>query len=204
MEKILLNQNRYPTKAIIPVRGIVESMSRLRKELDDDLVNEVVYKLLLNTVKIVQTVNIEPIILTSDKLLHTKNGNGLRTIIDDGASLNKAVSDGIKEINEESLLFIMPDLPGLTVDILKKFLVVQSIHNNVIAPTHDRGTAIANLPSQILKNNVFGKNSADRFIDICNKEKIGISVFETKNISHDLDTMEDWIQWEKYIRTFLL
>lgn len=204
MKKVVLNQVDRPSKAIIPVRGIVESMSRLRKELDGELVNEVVRKLLLNIIKLVQEVNIEPIILTSDLSLPEKGGFNLKTIIDDGSSLNKAVKDGLEAIDEDFVLFIMPDLPGLTIEILKKFLSVQSIHKYVIAPTHDKGTAMACLPSHIFKKNHFGKNSANLFIEACNTEKIKISVFETKNILHDLDTIEDWKLWEQYImKTFL-
>ena len=199
-----MNKNPYPSKAIIPVRGIVESMSRLRKEIDDDLVNEVVYKLLFNTARVVQELKIEPIILTSDPSLHEKKGFGFRTIIDDGSSLNNAVSRSLDEIDEDLILFIMPDLPGLTTEILKKFLAVQLIHKYVIAPTHDRGTAIACLPTHIFRKNLFGKNSADLFIEECNKDKIGVSVFETEDISQDLDTLEDWKLWEAFIQTTFL
>lgn len=199
-----MNQVNHLSKAIIPVRGIVESMSRLRQELDGELVNEVVHKLLLNTVKLVQELNIEPIILTSDPTLKERVGFNLKTIIDDGSSLNKAVKLGLDEIEDDLVLFIMPDLPGLTIEILKKFLAVQSIHKYVIAPTHDQGTALACLPSHILKNHLLGKESARLFIDACNEEKIKISVFETENIYHDLDTIEDWKHWESYIlKTFL-
>jgi len=199
-----LNKKPYPSKAIIPVRGIVESMSRLRKEIDEDLVNEVVYKLLLNTARVVQELNIEPIILTSDPSLHEKKGFELKTIIDDGSSLNNAVSRSLDEIDDDLILFIMPDLPGLTTEILKKFLAVQSIHKYVIAPTHDRGTAIACLPPHIFRKKLFGKNSADLFIEECNKGKIRISVFETEDISQDLDTLEDWKLWETFIQTTFL
>ncbi|MCE7734230.1 MAG: hypothetical protein GPJ54_05070 [Candidatus Heimdallarchaeota archaeon] len=179
-------------------------MSRLRKELDGELVNEVVHKLLLNTVKLVQELNIEPIILTSDKSLADKTGLDIKIIIDDGSSLNKAVDESLDVIDEDLVLFIMPDLPGLTIEILNKFLAVQSIHQYVIAPTHDKGTAMACLPSYIFKKNLFGRNSANLLIEACNVEKIQISVFETKNILHDLDTIEDWKLWEQYIlKTFL-
>ncbi|MHA2031338.1 MAG: hypothetical protein ACW99A_20885 [Candidatus Kariarchaeaceae archaeon] len=202
--KVVLSNSDILKTAIIPVRGINEAMSRLRNDLDNEMVDKIVSKLLVNTIKLVQQLDLQPIVLTSDPILSDMIDVDVQIILDDGTSLNAAVSNALGKLRDEQILFIMPDLPGLTSKILSKFLALQSIHNNVIAPTHDRGTAMACLPKEILTKNFFGKESADRFINECNKLQIPISIYETEPISQDLDTIEDWELWEDYFSKYYL
>ena len=194
-----LNQDKAILTAIVPVRSKTTAMSRLRKDLGDKLVNDVVFNLLMNTIDILNNLNIEVIVLTSDDTLSKNGSSKFKIILDEGTSLNKAVNDCLDQIESENILFVMPDLPGFNIDIMSKFLSVQSLHENVIVPTHDRGTAIAYLPKFMFTKNLFGKSSADRFIELSNELKIALAVFENDGVSRDLDTLDDWNLWKSHI-----
>lgn len=188
--------------AIVPVRSKTTAMSRLRQDLDDHLVNDIVYILLMNTIEILLDLNIQVVVLTSDDTLAKNGSSKFKVILDQGTSLNKAVNDCLNQIEEENILFVMPDLPGLTKEIMQKFLSVQALHMNVIVPTHDRGTAIAYLPKFMFTKNLFGKSSADHFITLSNETKTALAVYESEGVSRDLDTIEDWKSWESHIIEF--
>ncbi|OLS20586.1 MAG: 2-phospho-L-lactate guanylyltransferase [Candidatus Heimdallarchaeota archaeon LC_2] len=185
--------------AIVPLRSKTTAMSRLREDLGNKLVNDIVYNLMMNTIDILIGLNIEVIVLTSDETLYKNGSTRFKIIIDKGISLNKAVSDCLDQIEDDKILFVMPDLPGLTRKIMLKFLSVKELELNVIVPTHDRGTAIAYLPKFMFSKKLFGKSSADRFIGLSNKLKIALAVFEKEEISRDLDTLEDWYFWKSHI-----
>lgn len=190
--------------AIVPVRSKTTAMSRLREDLKDELVNDVVYNLLMNTIEIIHELDIDVVILTSDETLYKNGFQKFKIILDKGTSLNKAVMDCLNKIENENILFVMPDLPGLTLEIMKKFLSIQAIHGNVLAPTHDRGTAIAHLPKFMFSKNLFGKSSADNFIELSNDMKIPLAMFENEEILRDLDTLEDWELWKSHILKIFL
>ena len=191
-----------PRNAIVPVRGIITAMSKLRSSLDFDLVSKIVECLLVNTIHILRENGLKPIILTADNALIQKlNSKNISTISDSGNSLNQAIAKAVTGLKDDRIILIMPDLPGLNVDSLGKILHLSEIHPNIISPTSDNGTAIAVLPKLLLQGKLFGKNSAIKLQNLAEKSGIPIAVIEMESCKRDMDTIEDWLYWKSKIET---
>ncbi len=180
---------------IIPFRGYKLSKQRLRESIDDQRVNDVIYKVFLHTKKIVDQINtLRSFILTADEDIEKDNSN---TIIDDGNSLNHAIENAVNTIDSDIFFLIMADLPGLNDGTLNKILTVHQIHRYVIAPTDDGGTALAILPRILFREKLFGKNSASKIIERADSMNIPVAIINIKELNKDLDDLEDWNYWKR-------
>ncbi len=181
---------------LIPIRGVHSAMSRLRKDLDDSLVNNLVEELLSRALRAVPRKEYEIIILTSDgELAARMKSNGYRVVLDDGQSLNKAVAGAVKSLISEHVALLMPDLPQIKEDTFEKIGRVSSLFSQVLVPTFDNGTAFAILERRFWEQDALGESSYSKFVELLDKEHSAFATHIIQEIQRDMDTMEDYEFW---------
>lgn len=174
-------------------------MQRLRKDVDGIIVDQIVKYLLFQTLDQVSNSNSSILILSSDNTIDL-NSYDVSILYDKGNSLNRAIIKGIQNQDCDSFMLVMPDLPGITSQLLEKVLHLNKIFPYVIVPTHDMGTAIAILPKEVYELEVLGPDSAQRIIEYCDSKGLELGILETELSSHDLDTLEDLKYWFESLR----
>jgi len=184
------------TAVIIPIRGIKKSMTRLRHKLEEDVVNDLVKQLLVNTIESLSNVSYPIYVLTSEKeLKHELSNFEVNFSFDNGSGLNEAVSQMVKAHYYERYMLIMPDLPGISENEVEKLLKIQDISPYVIVPTQDHGTACALLPQSVFPKQFFGKKSALKIIEYCDHNQIPLFKLANTKLLIDVDTIEDYDYW---------
>ncbi len=178
---------------LIPIRGVHSAMSRLRKDLDDSLVNNLVEELLSRALRAVPRKDYDIIILTSDgELAARMKRNGYRVILDDGQSLNKAVAGAVKSLISKHVALLMPDLPQIREETFEKIGRVSSLFSQVLVPTFDNGTAFAILERRFWEQDALGESSYTKFVELLDKEHSAFATHIIQEIQRDMDTMEDY------------
>ena len=180
---------------IIPTRGL-NSMQRLRKDVNPKMVDLIIDTLLTQTLEVTTKTDLDILVLTSDRILDLSKFD-VTVFYDDGKSLNEAIVNGLKTLDYTNYLLIMPDLPGMDEPLIEKIIFMNSVFPYIIVPTHDMGTAIAVLPKFVFEQKLFGPNSASRIIEYCDQNNLPLCVLETQGTNHDLDTVEDLKLWSK-------
>ena len=181
---------------IIPVRGLKLSKQTLRAIYPSEAVSVVVENLLLDIISYVLQCNLEPVILTADdKLMKNLGARNIQSLRDKGQSLNLAIKSALNQMDHKRVMLIMADLPGFSLNVLKKILYLSQIFEYLIVPASDGGTAVAILPSELMKEGLFGKNSSTKIIQIASERSIPLAIFYTEDLSRDLDDQSDWEYW---------
>lgn len=196
----MLVKDDLPGTIIIPVRGIRAAMNRLRKHLDDLIVDRVVQTLLINTLTVVKNWDWNPMVLTADEnLIHYLNSLEIQTVKDDGTSLNQAITNAVSKVDEVRFALIMPDLPGIESRHLQKITSLSRLYSHIICPTHDNGTAFAILPKEALQASLLGKYSSEKLYKYCNEHSVRVAMLEIHEMMRDLDTLDDYEYWEPFL-----
>lgn len=188
----------YNFQVLVPFRGSPDSKSRLREQLNTPLINETIYNLFTNTLEILAKFDLDIIVLTTNKeiknkLLYPK----VRILYDPGNSINSAILSAISKLDSTKFMLVMPDLPGLNTKSIGKALKLYEIHQNIIAPTGDGGTALAILDEEVYEQGFFGENSSKRIREFYDERSLPISTIYIQELQTDLDTKEDWLYWEE-------
>ncbi|MHA2090131.1 MAG: hypothetical protein ACW98K_04665 [Candidatus Kariarchaeaceae archaeon] len=196
----MLIEDNLPSRIIIPVRGIRTAMNRLRKHLEDPIVDHIVQALLINTLTVVKNWNWKPIVLTADEnLIHHLKSLEIQTVKDDGTSLNQAITNAVMKVDEARFALIMPDLPGIESRHLQKITHLSRLYSHIICPTQDNGTAFAILPKEAFQASLFGKNSSKKLYKFCNEQRVRVAVLEIHKMLRDLDTLDDYEYWKPFL-----
>lgn len=181
---------------IIPVRGLELSKQTLRSIYPTEEVSMVVENLLLDIVSLVQQCSLDPVVLTADaNLMKDLDVRSIQSIWDKGESLNRAIKDALDQIKHKRVMLVMADLPGFSLSVLKKILYISQIFEYLIVPASDGGTAVAILPSELMKEGLFGKDSSLKIVNLAAERSIPLSIFYTEDLSRDLDDQSDWEYW---------
>ena len=179
---------------LVPIRGLNTSMSRLRHEIREEVLNNLIFDLLTRTLDILRIHSIPFIIVTADMSI-TPEEFDCRVIYDHGNDLNEALVQAIDDLDNSMIGLVMPDLPGFKTTTLDKIKAVYNLHGSLVASTSDSGTAIAVLKREYYKQKFFGPKSADRIISFAQSRNEAISKLEIQEIRRDLDTIEDYRFW---------
>ncbi|MHA2504633.1 MAG: hypothetical protein ACXAE3_17400, partial [Candidatus Kariarchaeaceae archaeon] len=171
---------------LIPVRGLKTAMTRIRQHVEDEQVDHITLKLLNNTVQCLREASLPFVILTADKAI-TKELYQSDVIYDSGEDLNNAMEHAISRIDGDYFGIIMPDLPGLTLRNLRRFLSIYQIHGSVVIPTEDEGTAMAILKRSYFAESFFGPRSSSKIIEYANQQSDGVAKLIVEELKRDLD-----------------
>lgn len=178
---------------LIPIRGIRSSMTRLRRDLDDDTVDALVRKLLMQSLDAIPISDFEIIVLTSDTELARFLPHN--TMLDAGSSLNYAVKVAVESINSKRVALLMPDLPGNSSKVFNKIICVHHLFDQYIVPTCDDGVAFAILNRDIWGEGLLGKDSYRHILEYCDQLGKQVASHIIHEINRDLDTIDDYNYW---------
>ena len=141
---------------IIPYRGTVNDKSRLRSNLKDTSVEDLLYHMTQNLVdeisKIESSFNLY--ILTKKEEL---DFSGCFSVLQDkGEELNESLKEAFKEVQEDIIIIIMADLPLIKSEDLQFILNKYTNEKNImLGPTPDNGTSIIACRTVPYKSNGF-------------------------------------------------
>jgi 2-phospho-L-lactate guanylyltransferase len=192
--------------AIIPLKVISTSKSRLRKANINSEYNEVVNalseKLFYTTLSAIffsEQVS-EIIIATSDpRIIDILTHLGISSYLDQWTDLNQIVNDGISILRSfgcEMVLILMADLPYLSEHSIDPLLSLDLLkdHNNCLAILRslDRGTTgLVQKPMGITPSFLNYVDSAEKHQSYANSHNVPSMIVDTNEFSFDIDTADD-------------
>ncbi len=196
--------------AIIPVKPLRRSKSRLSEVLSEDERTQLNAQMLENTLKVLRSVTqIKEILIISrdTSVLALARSYGAKTLQEDGgAGLNLALKRAVlvaKAYSAQSILILPMDIPFLSKeDVLS---LIQPFHISpgvVIAPDrHKNGTnAILVSPPELIDFS-YGPGSFERHIWQAQAKGAAIEVVQIESTGFDLDDPTDLALYKK-IQTY--
>ncbi len=180
---------------IIPYRGTVTDKSRLRSNLDEIILERLLKEVTQNVIhEVLKIRGIDKVYVLTQKSELEFEGN-FEILKDKGKELNDSISLALEEIEEETIVIVMADLPLITAnhieDIINKY---KKTLKAILAPTADKGTSIICFRRKEKFPKVFGRNSSLRFKEFFERNSIGITVNKYNKAYRDIDTFKDLIE----------
>lgn len=192
--------------AIIPLKVISKSKSRLRRECSSAEFNELVNTLseqlfytVLSAVFFSKRVS-DLLIATSDpKISKVLSHLGINSYLDRWSDLNLIVKDGISLLRGsgcDAVLVLMADLPHISEQSIDSLLDLDVLvdHANclVVLRSLDRGTTgLIQKPLGITPSFLNYANSAEKHLDYAFTHNIPRAIVDTEEFSFDIDTAID-------------
>jgi 2-phospho-L-lactate guanylyltransferase len=186
--------------AIVPVKPLQRSKSRLGKILTREQRVALSQGLLIHTLEILtQTPGIDRILVVSrdSKALTLARQHGARTVLEqESPSLNRALSRATilaRGYNVSSVLILPADLPLLTVQDLSTFLEAGRTPPVVVIAPDRRGggtNALLCSPPGIIEY-AFGQHSFARHVERAREAEAKIELCSLPTLAFDLDVPED-------------
>jgi len=195
--------------AIIPLKVISKSKSRLRKahstseynKLVDNL-SEILFYTVLSAVFFSKKVS-DLLIATSDpKISEVLSNLGINSYLDRWTDLNLIIGDGISILRGfgcDMVLILMADLPRIYNQSIDTLLDAPLLADNsnclVILRSLDRGTTgLIQKPLGITHSFLNYPNSAEKHLDYAMVHNIPNTTIETMEFSFDVDTIADLLE----------
>ncbi len=177
---------------LIPYRGTNKGKGRLRKDIDDSIVDNILFKMTQHIIEESSKVDYQNNIYLLTRSQNTEFKGSYNSLIDEGDDLNDAVGLASKKLEEDIVLVVMADLPLISKDEIEKTIyLLQETNQVIIAPSQDNGTSLLGFVKGSLTEFVFGKNSSYRFQEIFETNKIPYYKFNYKKSFKDIDTFKD-------------
>lgn len=204
--------------AILPVKSLSTSKSRLAPVLSPSERADLIRRLYLQTLHTVQSVaGISAVLVVSQDeevlgLARTHGAHPLRERTEEQreplAQLNHALGQGIawaRAQGAEEVLILPVDLPRLRPQNITELLAqMPGEPGIVLAPSWDGGTGALLLKPPDVIPPAFGPESAMRHVDLAHAARLTIRIFRNAALSLDLDTPADWRKWECARRCILV
>ena len=183
---------------LIPFRGTKSDKSRLRKDIDDVLVEKLLQKMLQYVISEVSQLKQEKKIYLLTKTESIEFQGNFEIIEDRGENLNDSLVKAFKSIQEEIIIIVMADLPLLkTEDVERVIIEVKQNHKIILAPTFDNGTSILGFYKDMLFPLLFGDNSAKKFQKMFLEKDIENKLLTYSDRYKDIDTFKDLIELKR-------
>jgi len=187
------------TLALIPVKKLAESKSRLLSRLPDDTRQALTLAMLEDLIEaLTQTRGIDRIAVTTPDetvALHAKAA-GAEILMRAEPGLNAALEDGRERLvpnRDDDLLFVLGDVAGALASDFEKLLAcpIDDAPQVCLAPSSDGGTsALLHKPAGVIPC-CFGRDSATRHRDAAQAAGIAYHELELPSLVIDLDQPED-------------
>ncbi len=177
---------------IIPFRGTQKDKSRLRENMDDQLVNELLKEMFIHVLNEVVKIKFDKtvyILTTKKQLNFCKYKHEI--INDTGDNLNKSLIEAIRQVKEEIIVILMADLPLVTKKEILATIQNLQHYDVVIAPSNDKGTSILAFKRSIDFPFLFGKNSSLNFMKYFKKTGHKVKMLKYSQRFRDIDTFKD-------------
>ncbi|MCE7743050.1 MAG: NTP transferase domain-containing protein [Candidatus Heimdallarchaeota archaeon] len=180
---------------IIPYRGTVSDKSRLRSDLNLTILEQLLSNITQNVIyEALKVKGIDKVYVLTQKSELEFYGN-FEILIDRVGDLNGSILTALREIDEETIVITMADLPLITSthieNILENHIKTSDV---VLAPTEDKGTSLVCFSKTHSFPGLFGKNSSLRFKEFFENNSIGIALLTYNEAYRDIDTFKDLIK----------
>jgi len=177
---------------LIPYRGTNKGKGRLRKDIDDSTVDNILFKMTQHIIEESSKIDCQNNIYLLTRNQNTEFKGSYNSLVDEGDDLNDAVGLASKKLEEDIVLVIMADLPLISKDEIEKTIyLIQETNQAIIAPSQDNGTSLLGFVRGSLTEFVFGKNSSYKFQEIFKTNKIPYHKLNYKKSFKDIDTFKD-------------
>ena len=182
---------------LIPFRGTKKDKSRLRKDFEESLVENLLHDMMqhvLNEVSLLEE-RYTIYILTKNEDV---NFEGQYLILRDiGKDLNDSVEQAFTSIEEDYIIITMADLPLLKTEDMRKVIeTIKTGINVVLAPTSDNGTSILGFNKSVSFPLLFGIDSALKFENMFKDQNIKYEILPHSIGYRDIDTFKDLMELE--------
>jgi len=187
------------TLALIPVKKLAESKSRLLSRLPDDTRQALTLAMLEDLIEaLTQTRGIDRIAVTTpdETVALRAKAAGAEILMRPEPGLNAALEDGRERLvprGDDDLLFVLGDVAGALASDFEKLLAspMDESPQVCLAPSADGGTsALLHKPAGVIPC-CFGRNSAARHRDAARAAGIAYHELELPSLVIDLDQPED-------------
>jgi 2-phospho-L-lactate guanylyltransferase len=197
------------TTALIPVKRLEESKSRLLPQLPDAQRQALTLAMLEDLIEsLSQTSGVDRIAVTTpDPLVAERaSGAGAEILMREEPGLNSALEDGRQRLQErdpaedDGFLIVLGDVAGALPEDFSKLLEVAARSESPgvwLAPSSDGGTsALLQRPATAIPC-CFGRNSAQRHREAADAANIPFFEIELASLTIDLDHPEDLVAFLK-------
>ncbi|MHA1203182.1 MAG: NTP transferase domain-containing protein [Candidatus Heimdallarchaeaceae archaeon] len=184
------------TKAIIiPYRGTISDKSRLRSDLNLIILEKLLSNVTQNVInEALKVKRIDKVYILTQKSELEFHGN-FEILIDKVGDLNGSILTALRDIDEETIVITMADLPLITSthieDVIENHVETSKV---VLAPTEDKGTSLICFNKTQIFPGLFGKNSSLRFKEFFENNSFGIVLKAYEEAYRDIDTFKDLIK----------
>lgn len=184
---------------LIPFRGTKKDKSRLRKDFEENLVEDLLQEMMqhvINEVSFLEEAQATYLLTKKGEISFEGNYYILK---DTGKDLNDSLEKAFKLIEEENIIVTMADLPLLKAEnMIKVIETIKEGKKAVLAPTSDNGTSILGFNKSVSFPLAFGVDSALKFKKIFNDNNIEHEILPYVIGYRDIDTLKDLIELESY------
>lgn len=186
--------------ALIPVKRLEESKSRLLPELPDAKRQALTLAMLEDLIEsLSNTPGIDRIAVTTPDLVVAEHARaaGAEILMREEPGLNAALDDGRRRLavaDGDSFLIVLGDVAGATSADFRRLLDAAATSESAgvwLAPSSDGGTSALLQRPAIAIPCCFGRNSASRHREAAEKSDVAFSEIELDSLSIDLDQSED-------------
>jgi 2-phospho-L-lactate guanylyltransferase len=181
---------------ILAVKRLDQAKSRLGPSFDSEERKQIARALMEDAFELCAAASSLTWWVVSDdaSVLSEAEGEGFRTVRDEGVGLNEALTTALREVSAagvESVTILPADVPlGRTEDI-QEILDTGATSELVIVPAGDGGTNALYMRPPGLVIPLFGEKSLQAHLDAAEKAKLRCSVLPLPSLSLDIDTPED-------------
>ncbi|MCP5095777.1 MAG: 2-phospho-L-lactate guanylyltransferase [Chloroflexi bacterium] len=205
---------RYTTAmkiwAIIPVKSLHKTKSRLANVLSPQQRAALTQQLLRQTLQILQQVAaIEQVVVVSrdETVAREATAHHARVVVEkDGDGLNEAVTIGkayAANKGAQAVLVLPSDLPFIERTDIEALLAVRETavsHQNTLiicSDQHQQGTNALLLPASLNFQFKYGHTSYQQHLTEANRHQLYIHTISIPSLQFDLDTERDWQQYQQ-------
>ncbi|MHA1222589.1 MAG: 2-phospho-L-lactate guanylyltransferase [Candidatus Heimdallarchaeaceae archaeon] len=179
---------------LIPYRGLHSNKSRLRLQLNAEIVEELLFLMTQHVISTALKIKESRTYLITKQT--TANFKGKYTLIKDkGNELNETMEKAIQNINERIILILMADLPLISKEVIEKTLkLCEDDKSIIIAPSPDKGTSMLCFSKEVEFPFFFGELSSLKFVDYFKKNNIKYKLLDFERPFSDIDTLKDLLK----------
>lgn len=185
---------------LIPVKSLYDGKSRLSSVLGDDERCSLNQLLLERTVQLAKECTSIVVLITGcKKTFDFMQKLDVITLLETPIKgLNGALEQGtdfLRSKKVEKILILPSDLPKITKSDIEALLVSDEDEVVIVTDRIQSGTNALLVSPKMRFTYHFGENSLDLHIEEAGKRDLKVSVIQEENVSFDLDTPEDYLEY---------
>jgi 2-phospho-L-lactate/phosphoenolpyruvate guanylyltransferase len=186
------------TAALVPVKPLALSKSRLRTVLSDDQRRALTLAMMRDVIAAARSAELWPVSVISPdpSVLSEAGAAGARAQAEAAGSrgLNAAVTRGLQALadhGEQAALVILADVPMVSAEDLHRAASELAHHGVVVARATDGGTPLLGLRLPPAIELCYGRHSALRHVKSAAQREVDALLLSLPSLQWDLDSAED-------------